>query len=154
MHFRWLDRNRRVAAINFLAFGAGPRVCIGMRSHFNGRMKRMLMNFLIGWQWWRRRLRSLICWGDLMCLLMKRFVYPKSKTALYFFPSFDYCALLHVFFSQMTELKLVGCTSVTPERVSIKIKARQWWTYSITLFMCSKVQPRCEITRIIIRGTP
>ncbi|GMT18988.1 hypothetical protein PFISCL1PPCAC_10285, partial [Pristionchus fissidentatus] len=28
---RWLDNDRRVAAINFLTFGAGPRLCIGMR---------------------------------------------------------------------------------------------------------------------------
>ncbi|GMR61490.1 hypothetical protein PMAYCL1PPCAC_31685 [Pristionchus mayeri] len=28
---RWLESDRRVAAINFLTFGAGPRLCVGMR---------------------------------------------------------------------------------------------------------------------------
>ncbi|KAF8372128.1 cyp-13B1, partial [Pristionchus pacificus] len=77
---RWLDRNRRVAAINFLAFGAGPRVCIGMRL--------AMMEEKIA-----------------LAHLLRRFDVLADET--------------------MTELKLVGCTSVTPERVSIKIKARQ-----------------------------
>ncbi|GMR45013.1 hypothetical protein PMAYCL1PPCAC_15208, partial [Pristionchus mayeri] len=76
---RWLDPEKRVAAINFLSFGAGPRLCVGMRL--------ALMEEKI-----------------LLAHILRRFdILADDK---------------------MSNLKLIGCTTISPESVPVKIRSR------------------------------
>ncbi|KAF8356667.1 hypothetical protein PRIPAC_91662 [Pristionchus pacificus] len=76
---RWLESDKRVAAINFLTFGAGPRLCIGMRL---ATMEEKIV----------------------LAHLLRRFDVVADEN--------------------VSELKLVGSLTTTPEAVPVKIRPR------------------------------
>lgn len=120
---RWMESDNRPAASNFLAFGAGPRLCIEMR---------FSCLFLV--HTW-----NIIQIGD----GGREDGSGPSLETIWHSPGWtgygvDRKWQKKVINAQVSELKLIGSTTISPETVPVKIRTRAWALQSCISFSITR----------------